>query len=151
MQMYQEHQQTMKIDTLKNNSRRQQQDYYSNNNQKRKSSSYNCSQIQEEKLEVVDLSGLSLESLVRPSLNLGSICKLDLSNNNLQSIPESLIARLLNVVVLDVKSNQLKTLPNSIGCLSKLKILNVSGNHIQSLPKTIENCRLISLSNSNWV
>ena len=61
----------------------------------------------------------------------------------LQSIPESLTARLLNVLALDVHSNQLKSLPNSIGCLSKLKILNVSGNLLQTLPKTIENCRFV--------
>ncbi|KAI3447347.1 hypothetical protein Pfo_004012 [Paulownia fortunei] len=88
------------------------------------------------KLEIVDLSGMCLEALPNPLLNLGIICKLDLSNNNLNhlSIPESLTARLLNVVVLDVHSNQLKFLPNSIGCLSKLKVLNVSGNLLQSLP-----------------
>lgn len=40
-----------------------------------------------------------------------------------------------------MRSNQLTSLPNSIGCLSKLKLLNVSGNFIESLPKTIENCR----------
>lgn len=61
----------------------------------------------------------------------------------IQNIPESLTARLLNVVVFDVHSNQLKSLPNSIGCLSKLKILNVSGNLLESLPKPIENCRSV--------
>ncbi|XP_059634563.1 plant intracellular Ras-group-related LRR protein 6-like [Cornus florida] len=107
--------------------------------------------IQEaERLEIVDLSGMSLESLPNPSLNLGTICKLDLSNNNLQGIPESLIARLLNVVVLDVHSNQLKSLPNSMGCLSKLKTLNVSGNLLESLPKTIENCRSLEELNANF-
>ena len=60
-----------------------------------------------------------------------------------QMIPESLTARMLNLVVLDVHSNQLKSLPNSIGCLSKLKVLNVSGNLIESLPRTIENCRFV--------
>lgn len=59
----------------------------------------------------------------------------------IQSIPESLAARMLNVVVLDLHSNQLQALPNSIGCLSKLKILNVSGNLLKSFPKTIEDCR----------
>ncbi|KAK6139792.1 hypothetical protein DH2020_026468 [Rehmannia glutinosa] len=92
------------------------------------------------KLEIVDLSGMSLDSLPLPPINLAAISKLDLSNNNLQSIPESLTARLLNVIILDVHSNQLKSLPNSIGCLTKLKVLNVSGNLIQSLPRTIENC-----------
>ncbi|PWA27985.1 leucine-rich repeat domain, L domain-like protein [Artemisia annua] len=92
--------------------------------------------------EVVDLSGMTLDTLPLSSkINLGMIYKLDISNNNLQVIPESLTARLLNVGVLDVHSNELKSLPNSIGCLSKLKTLNISGNHIQSLPKTIENCR----------
>ncbi|GKA86925.1 plant intracellular Ras-group-related LRR protein 6-like protein, partial [Tanacetum coccineum] len=65
-------------------------------------------------------------------------------------IPESLTARLLNVGVLDVHSNELKSLPNSIGCLSKLKTLNISGNHIQSLPKTIENCRALEDLNANF-
>lgn len=40
--------------------------------------------IEEEKLEIVDLSGMSLEVLPNPPLSLGTICKLDLSNNNLQ-------------------------------------------------------------------
>ncbi|KAG6434094.1 hypothetical protein SASPL_105716 [Salvia splendens] len=102
------------------------------------------------KLEIVDLSGMSLTSLPSPFLNLACICKLDLSNNNLQTIPESLTARLLNVMVLDVHSNQLKCLPNSIGCLSKLKILNVSGNLLQQLPPTIENCRSLQELNANF-
>jgi len=41
---------------------------------------------EEERLEIVDLSGMSLDSLPNPSLNLATICKLDLSNNNLQVI-----------------------------------------------------------------
>ncbi|RDX83374.1 Plant intracellular Ras-group-related LRR protein 6, partial [Mucuna pruriens] len=106
--------------------------------------------IEEDRLEIVDLSGMSLDSLPNPSLNLATICKLDLSNNNLQIIPESLTARLLNMVVLDVRSNQLRTLPNSIGCLSKLKLLNVSGNLIEYLPKTIENCRSLEELNANF-
>ncbi|RZR72762.1 hypothetical protein BHM03_00016846 [Ensete ventricosum] len=78
------------------------------------------------KPQELDLSGMSLDSLPNPSINLGAIIKLDLSNNNLQCIPESLTARLLNLVVLDVHSNQLRALPNSIGCLSKLKALNLT-------------------------
>ncbi|KAA8535832.1 hypothetical protein F0562_030848 [Nyssa sinensis] len=116
----------------------------------KKRSERNRIPIQEERLEIVDLSGMSLDTLPNPSLNLGTICKLDLSNNNLQSIPESLTARLLNLVALDVHSNQLQSLPNSIGCLSKLKFLNVSGNLLQSLPKTIENCRSLEELNGNF-
>lgn len=40
--------------------------------------------MEKERLQVMDLSGMSLESLPKPSLDLATICKLDLSNNNLQ-------------------------------------------------------------------
>ncbi|KAI7753968.1 hypothetical protein M8C21_029100 [Ambrosia artemisiifolia] len=100
---------------------------------------------------VVDLRNMSLATLpLTSNLNLGIIYKLDISKNNIQVIPESLIARLLNVGVLDVHSNQLRTIPNSIGCLSKLKTLNISGNHIQSLPKTIQNCKTLEHLNANF-
>ncbi|XP_027338892.1 plant intracellular Ras-group-related LRR protein 6-like [Abrus precatorius] len=102
------------------------------------------------RLQVLDLSCLSLDSLPKPSFDLATICMLNLSNNNLQEIPESLTARLLNLEVLDVCSNQLRSLPNSIGCLSKLKVLNVSGNFIEFLPKTIENCRALEELNANF-
>ncbi|KAJ1439841.1 Leucine-rich repeat [Sesbania bispinosa] len=89
---------------------------------------------EKERLQIVDLSGMSLDSLPKPSLDLATITNLDLSNNNLQNIPESLTARLRNLAVLDVHSNQLSSLPNSIGCLSKLKLLNVSANFIHPIP-----------------
>ncbi|CAA6671129.1 unnamed protein product [Spirodela intermedia] len=101
------------------------------------------SAVDKEEGKDLDLSGMTLDSLPSPTLNLAVVTKLDLSNNNLESIPESLVARLLNVVVLDLHSNQLRTLPNSMGCLSKLRVLNVSGNMLESLPKSIEDCRAL--------
>uniref|UniRef100_A0A0D9W935 Uncharacterized protein n=2 Tax=Leersia perrieri TaxID=77586 RepID=A0A0D9W935_9ORYZ len=98
----------------------------------------------------LDMSGMSMDTLPHLTMSLGQVTILDLSNNNLESIPESIIARLLNVVVLDVRSNQLKSLPNSIGCLSKLKVLNVSGNLLQSLPNTIEECRALEELHANF-
>ncbi|KAF8077229.1 hypothetical protein N665_1054s0006 [Sinapis alba] len=97
-----------------------------------------------------NLSGMSLASLSVSSIDLSSISKLDLSNNNIQQIPESLVARMLNLWALDLHSNQLKTLPNSIGCLTKLKVLNVSGNNLQHLPKTIEDCISLEELNANF-
>ncbi|KAE9587700.1 hypothetical protein Lal_00021852 [Lupinus albus] len=104
----------------------------------------------EERLQIMNLSNMSLESLPKFSIDLAIICNLDLSNNNLQNIPESLTARLLNLLVLDLHSNQIRSIPNSIGCLSKLKVLNVSANFIESLPKTIENCRALEELNCNF-
>ncbi|OIW20475.1 hypothetical protein TanjilG_11878 [Lupinus angustifolius] len=106
--------------------------------------------FEEEKLQIMNFNNMSLESLPTFSTDLAIICKLDLSNNNLQNIPESLTARLLNLLVLDLHSNQMRFLPNSIGCLSKLKVLNVSANFIESLPKTIENCRSLEELNCNF-
>jgi len=40
--------------------------------------------MEKERLQVMDLSGMSLDSLPKPALDLATICKLDLSNNNLQ-------------------------------------------------------------------
>ncbi|KAJ4754933.1 Plant intracellular ras-group-related LRR protein [Rhynchospora pubera] len=107
-------------------------------------------EVDEKHGEKLDMSGMSLDSVPNPSINLGLVTKLDLSNNNLESIPESLTARLLNMVVLDVHSNQLKSLPNSIGCLSKLKVLDVSGNLLESFPKTFENCRALEELYANF-
>ncbi|KAF8670266.1 hypothetical protein HU200_050800 [Digitaria exilis] len=76
----------------------------------------------------LDMSGMSMGTIPHLSMPLGNITTLDLSNNNLQ----------------------LKSLPNSIGCLSKLKVLNVSGNLLHELPATIEECRALEELNANF-
>lgn len=42
--------------------------------------------VKDNKLQIVNLSGMSLSTLSTPSLNLATITKLDLSNNNLEVI-----------------------------------------------------------------
>ena len=44
----------------------------------------NNNQDEDQRLEIIDLSGMSLHKLPHPSINLAAICKLDLSNNNLE-------------------------------------------------------------------
>ncbi|KAI3929195.1 hypothetical protein MKX01_006431 [Papaver californicum] len=96
-------------------------------------------EVVEEKLEDVNLSGMNLVSLPSPSLNLAMIFKLDLSNNNIERI----LFILLNLVILDIHSNQLKSLPNSIYRdtigfeLVNLKKLSVSSNKIALLPYSL--------------
>lgn len=43
--------------------------------------------------------------------------------------------------MLDVSSNLLEYLPDSIGLLLSLKVLNVSGNKLNTLPESIAGCR----------
>lgn len=55
--------------------------------------------IEEERLEIVDLSGMSLESLPTPSASLGAICSLNLSNNNLQVFSAAILAQILEILL----------------------------------------------------
>lgn len=62
----------------------QQQDVMSNKEYGIKMRSMPISEEDPQLLDVLNLSGMSLDSLPNPSINLALICKLDLSNNNLQ-------------------------------------------------------------------
>ena len=61
---------------------------------------------------------------------------LDLNSNKLESLPES-IGNLLNLRTLCLCNNKLKSLPESIGNLLNLRTLYLSYNELKSLPKSI--------------
>lgn len=63
------------------------------------------------------------------------VTKLDLSSNELTSLPDS-ITTLVNLEILDLSNNNLTSLPESIGNLVNLKRLNLSRNQLTSLPKS---------------
>lgn len=78
---------------------------------------------------------------------LSSLSELHIYGDNingvwLKSIPES-VGHLRNLTVLDLHDNRITWLPESIGNLTRLKNLILSGNRIQKIPNSIEN--LISL------
>jgi Leucine-rich repeat (LRR) protein len=64
--------------------------------------------------------------------------ELDLSSNQLKSLPDS-IGDLINLEKLDLSSNQLECLPDSFGNLINLQILALSYNQLKSLPDSIGN------------
>ena len=77
--------------------------------------------------------------------------KLDLYNNNLTSLPES-IGSLSNLQELDLSYNNLINISESIGSLSNLKKLWLSNNKLTSLPESIgslSNLKELYLSNNN--
>lgn len=84
---------------------------------------------------------------VKGLFDLKDLQKLDLSNNLLKEIPES-INKLRNLAFLSLSDNQLKKIPDSIGDLKKLKILDLSSNDIDQLPfslGTISSLRILNL------
>ncbi|KAH9304941.1 hypothetical protein KI387_009345, partial [Taxus chinensis] len=89
---------------------------------------------------VLDLSALSFDRVPDSIQKLSAtLVELDLSNNNLETLPES-VTSLVNLISLDIQSNQITSLPDSVGRLVKLKVLNVSGNLLAALPDGIEGC-----------
>ncbi|KAK7095159.1 E3 ubiquitin-protein ligase LRSAM1-like [Littorina saxatilis] len=82
-----------------------------------------------------------------------SICKvlqkeaLFLNGNWLTSLGKGDIADIRNLRVLDLHGNELKTLPDNIGCLERLQILNLEGNKLKKLPDSIGNFRNLQTLN----
>ena len=74
------------------------------------------------------------------------ILHLDMSNNQLVSIPES-IGNLILLQTLNVSFNQIEVVDGAIGKCVRLRRLNLSRNRIQSLPSSIGSCILL-VSNS---
>ena len=67
---------------------------------------------------------------------LSQLAQLNVSNNELTSLPES-ISALSRLTKLIVFRNQLTSLPENIGALPQLTELDVSSNQLTSLPKSI--------------
>ena len=90
-----------------------------------------------------DKNEIDEEILPRNKEALLSLTELDLSNNGLNTLPES-IGNLTNLTVLDLSFNELNTLPKSIGNLTNLTVLNLNDTNIHSrfnLPAPV--CSLI--------
>ncbi len=80
---------------------------------------------------------------------LSQISNLDLSNNQLTSLPFE-ISHLAQLTSLDLSNNQLTSFPPEIGQLLQLGFLNLNNNKLPSLPPEIGNLnQLYSLTLSN--
>lgn len=91
------------------------------------------------------ISGSDYDNFFDVLSQLTSLEELDISNNNLSTIPES-IANLVNLKALYLNGNKFYSIPNSILKLSNLKYLELSQCELNELPKDINNLsNLISL------
>ncbi|OCT78469.1 hypothetical protein XELAEV_18029566mg [Xenopus laevis] len=79
----------------------------------------------------------------------GYICSLPLkvliaSNNKLDNLPEE-IGALRNLTELDVSCNEIQTIPTQIGKLESLRDLNIRRNHLVQLPEELAELPLVRL------
>ncbi|KAM4770003.1 DISP complex protein LRCH3 isoform 7-T7 [Cyanocitta cristata] len=104
--------------------------------------------IPEAVLNLQSLTFLNISRNQLPTLPV-HLCSLPLkvliaSNNKLVSIPEE-IGRLRQLTELDVSCNELQTIPPQIGNLESLRDLNVRRNHLVRLPEELAELPLIRL------
>lgn len=97
-------------------------------------------EVPEAACHLVSLEGLSLYHnclrSVSPAIaNLQALAHLDLSRNQLTSLPACLC--LLPLRVLNASNNRLAQLPENIGALGALRQLDVSCNELRALPASV--------------
>ena len=85
----------------------------------------------------MDLSGLKLYTCPAVLDKLGSIVDLNLSHNNIKSLPDS-FGVLASLEVLQLQCNKIQLLPTSFGDLRRLKIFSFNSNRCSSLPPTLQ-------------
>lgn len=103
-------------------------------------------QIDDANTETLELAVAKRNELFTSLLSLESVTVLEIRDANLTKYSEQgnilSLHHLKNLEVLKIVKSSLKTLPHSIGCLSKLRELDVSLNdNLRCLPDTIMHCK----------
>jgi len=84
-------------------------------------------------IEKLDLANNELENLPETICALSRLEELNLKNNRLTKLPDS-IYNLQNLKKLDLCNNRLRAIPEEFYKLSKLSELNLGGNNLEHLP-----------------
>lgn len=91
-------------------------------------------------LKKLDLSQNQLEFLPESIKIWTQLEELNLFHNELTYLPHHGIKHLRNLKILNVGSNALEYLPRSIRYLKQMKILKMEENYVKALPKEIGEC-----------
>ena len=101
---------------------------------------------------ILDFSDLQLHSLpdifhLKPFPSKLKI--LDLRNNQLVTLPES-FGNLQELIMLNLDGNRLTTLPESFGNLQELEDLSLNGNRLTALPESLGNLHALRYLNLDY-
>lgn len=92
--------------------------------------------IPSKNISKLDLSNQNLKSIPKEVFALKNLKTLDLSNNNISIIPSDII-KLKRLEILDASNNKISNFYAKICALSKLRVLNLNNNSIKTIPKQI--------------
>lgn len=101
-----------------------------------------------ESLEILDLVHNRLRFLPKEVGTLKKLVILNVAENELEAVPEQIAT--LNLRSLQIYKNAIKSLPENIGQLQTLNILDVSLNALRELPDTIAQLENLQTLDISW-
>ena len=104
-------------------------------------------------LNSLDLSNQNLDKLPASVLSKTNLEELDISNNNITGALPAEIKNLQNLKILTASNNKMTGVPAEVGQLSKLEILDLSNNQLTGLPYelgNLKNLKTLNLSGNNY-
>ena len=93
------------------------------------------------KIKAVLLTNQGLEKYPRELWQFSNLRELWLSDNQFQIIDKASFSKMKKLTSLNLSSNKLVMVPESIGALKKLEMLSFKGNKLTSLPAAIGNLK----------
>ncbi|KAG2180070.1 hypothetical protein INT43_003857 [Umbelopsis isabellina] len=89
--------------------------------------------------------GNLIQAIPEDCLSTMQLEELDLSHNQLKSLPTDFTYNQNNLLHLNLSDNQLETLPRSIGQITNLRSLSISKNHLTTLPIDLVNLKNLDI------
>ncbi len=86
----------------------------------------------------------SYKSLEEALKNPVRVYRLDLSNQQFKTLPDSIWSKFENLEYLSLKNDHLKEIPKGIGNLKNLRVLDLSGNDFKVLPQSFSGLNNLS-------